>query len=106
MAFSAGKERVMGLEPTTATLATWRSTTELHPRPCAWFTHIVGQGAMAATPGNYKSADFGFKGEKPAQRLQSLAAWGIMPRGRVRVGGSRRHRPRNKSTEEQHHGQQ
>src|SRR5207244_180814 len=25
------KERVMGLEPTTATLATWRSTTELHP---------------------------------------------------------------------------
>ena len=22
----------MGLEPTTATLATWRSTTELHPR--------------------------------------------------------------------------
>src|SRR5579871_2517757 len=25
-------ERVMGLEPTTATLATWRSTTELHPR--------------------------------------------------------------------------
>jgi hypothetical protein len=26
------EERVMGLEPTTATLATWRSTTELHPR--------------------------------------------------------------------------
>src|SRR6516162_11756266 len=25
------QERVMGLEPTTATLATWRSTTELHP---------------------------------------------------------------------------
>src|SRR5262245_55674971 len=23
----------MGLEPTTATLATWRSTTELHPHP-------------------------------------------------------------------------
>jgi hypothetical protein len=29
--FPAGIERVMGLEPTTATLATWRSTTELHP---------------------------------------------------------------------------
>ena len=28
------KERVMGLEPTTAALATRRSTTELHPR-CA-----------------------------------------------------------------------
>ena len=27
-----GQERVMGLEPTTATLATWRSTTELHPQ--------------------------------------------------------------------------
>src|SRR5262249_29884280 len=26
------QERVMGLEPTTPTLATWRSTTELHPR--------------------------------------------------------------------------
>jgi hypothetical protein len=26
------EERVMGLEPTTATLATWRSTTELHPQ--------------------------------------------------------------------------
>src|SRR5262249_22674331 len=32
LAFSADGERVMGLEPTTATLATWRSTTELHPR--------------------------------------------------------------------------
>ena len=25
-------ERVMGLEPTTTTLATWSSTTELHPQ--------------------------------------------------------------------------
>ena len=26
------KERVIGFEPTTATLATWGSTAELHPR--------------------------------------------------------------------------
>lgn len=26
-----GEERVMGFEPTTTTLATWYSTTELHP---------------------------------------------------------------------------
>jgi hypothetical protein len=32
LAFSADQKRVMGLEPTTATLATWRSTTELHPQ--------------------------------------------------------------------------
>src|SRR6266853_374989 len=31
----------MGLEPTTATLATWRSTTELHPR-------LGGKGPRAA----------------------------------------------------------
>src|SRR5256884_4178506 len=30
------EKRVMGLEPTTATLATWRSTTELHPRDLAF----------------------------------------------------------------------
>ncbi len=30
--FGLHTERVMGLEPTTATLATWRSTTELHPQ--------------------------------------------------------------------------
>ena len=29
--FQSLRERVMGLEPTTATLATWRATTELHP---------------------------------------------------------------------------
>ncbi len=44
----------MGLEPTTATLATWRSTTELHPR---WeekdFLHIT----------NYKAAFLDCKGE-------------------------------------------
>jgi hypothetical protein len=27
-----GQERVMGFEPTTTTLATWHSTTELHPQ--------------------------------------------------------------------------
>ena len=32
--FRPTTERVMGLEPTTATLATWRSTTELHPHHC------------------------------------------------------------------------
>src|SRR5258708_36748996 len=30
------EERAMGLEPTTTTLATWRSTTELRPRSRLW----------------------------------------------------------------------
>ncbi len=46
----------MGLEPTTATLATWRSTTELHPldeeKYIPFFT-------------NYKPASPDFKGENP-----------------------------------------
>ena len=54
----------MGLEPTTATLATWRSTTELHPHPFEWFTHIVGEMATVATPSDYKSGEKGFKGKK------------------------------------------
>ena|GEM_PF-4945986 len=34
---SGGEERVMGLEPTTASLATRYSTTELHPQAKAHF---------------------------------------------------------------------
>jgi hypothetical protein len=44
----------MGLEPTTATLATWRSTTELHPQ----------QNRQKANPlsnRNYKSVGREFK---------------------------------------------
>src|SRR2546429_2396506 len=45
------EERVMGVEPTTATLATWRSTTELHPR-----------GEVFALSPNYKCVRDEFKG--------------------------------------------
>ncbi len=34
------EERVMGVEPTTATLATWRSTTELHPQQALVLYHF------------------------------------------------------------------
>src|SRR3954453_11872663 len=46
----------MGLEPTTATLATWRSTTELHPHR----GHCL---STTPTP-NCKAAVRNFKGEK------------------------------------------
>src|SRR5262245_9197944 len=46
------QERVMGLEPTTATLATWRSTTELHPHG------LKIHGSRSSTyPELYKSLD-------------------------------------------------
>src|SRR5689334_3313556 len=48
----------MGLEPTTATLATWRSTTELHPHE--------GRSQSPSSKRNYKGAAFDFKGEKQA----------------------------------------
>ncbi len=45
----------MGLEPTTATLATWRSTTELHPHDQA----VPGRVACW----NYKYEEGHFKGD-------------------------------------------
>jgi hypothetical protein len=45
----------MGFEPTTATLATWRSTTELHPQD-------EGRNVLLLHT-NYKDAFFDFKGE-------------------------------------------
>ena len=56
---SRPKERVMGLEPTTATLATWRSTTELHPQ-LAGFSWRAGQ-VIPHTP-NYKPDNLDGKG--------------------------------------------
>src|SRR5437016_2284125 len=55
------QERVMGLEPTTATLATWRSTTELHP-----LGSLRGNGgavffAAPHLPPNYKKTAHVFK---------------------------------------------
>src|SRR2546423_7384744 len=59
-------ERVMGLEPTTATLATWRSTTELHPQS---LDNRAGLGMRVhpalLTIKNYKSGRGDFKGEAP-----------------------------------------
>ena len=45
------KERVKGFEPSTATLATWCSTTELHPRAGMYWTesedHFQKQHVLA-----------------------------------------------------------
>jgi hypothetical protein len=54
----------MGLEPTTPTLATWRSTTELHPPGS---THIRGKGIPHSLP-HYKAVDGQGKREKGERR--------------------------------------
>src|SRR5262245_35021207 len=61
----------MGLEPTTATLATWRSTTELHPR----FLLIVS----LLTPSNYKNEGVLFKGKLRRANYSKDAACGLAP---------------------------
>jgi hypothetical protein len=66
------KERVMGLEPTTATLATWRSTTELHPRFRGYFLENNHGFKFLC---NYKTARAPFKGNrrpKEARRRDEL----------------------------------
>jgi hypothetical protein len=55
------KKRVMGLEPTTATLATWRSTTELHPHFRSYFLEN-NQGFKFLS--NYKTVKGPFKGKR------------------------------------------
>src|SRR5215469_827679 len=67
----------MGLEPTTATLATWRSTTELHPH---------GRGALLNT--NYKDAPIDFKSENsPLPCHLSLPALASTPVSQSWPGG-------------------
>ncbi len=59
-----GVERVMGLEPTTSTLARSRSTTELHPRPgLPWNNSACGGGVKVEIT-------------RRARAPESLAGWG------------------------------
>src|SRR5262249_25503454 len=62
-------ERVMGLEPTTATLATWRSTTELHPRSIQSSSTSFG-----STHSDYKTEKRNFKGSRQGGNGLCLAS--------------------------------
>src|SRR5208283_2976886 len=69
------RERVMGIEPTTATLATWRSTTELHPR-----------GGLAKSEGIIKSKGAISRGDGPstASPDRHLAIWPLGQPGKTK----------------------
>ncbi len=68
-------KRVMGLEPTTATLATWRSTTELHPQ-------ITGNRGpifpfsldYKSEPGNFKAVSAGLTSGRAVFNLPLVQA--------------------------------